>query len=124
MAEKIITKMMVRDYTRRLLAANARNAQKGLLMIYKEQTPMERAFRGQMLEEKNGFGFTAFDSDILSSFAEQFLLRGSLSMRQNQILMSRMPRYANQIVKIVGEEKISEVIRRKQAAERPLEETP
>ena len=113
MAEKIITKKMVRDYTRRLLAANARNAQKGLLMIYKEQTPMERAFRGQMLKEKNGFGFTAFDSEILSSFAEQFLKQGWLSLRQNQILLHKMPKYTRQIVEIIGEEKIREAIRRK-----------
>ena len=113
MAEKIITKKMVRDYTRCLLAANARNAQKGLLMIYKEQTPMERAFRGQMLEEKNGFGFTAFDSEILSSFAEQYLKQGWLSLRQNQILLHKMPKYTRQIVEIIGEEKIREAIRRK-----------
>ena len=85
---------------------------------------MERAFRGQILEEKNGFGFTAFDSEILSSFAEQLLKRGWLSFRQNEVLRRKMPRYSRQIVKITGEEKIREAIRRKHDSVDSQEGTP
>ena len=113
MVDKIIIKKMIHEHVRNLLATNAQNAQKGLVLIYKQQTPMERAFRGQTLEEKNGFGFTAFDSEILSSFAEQMLKRGWLSFRQNEVLRRKMPKYARQIVEISGEEKIREAIRRK-----------
>lgn len=113
MVDKILTKKMVNEHIRHRLATNTQIAQQGLLLIYKQQTPMERAFRGQTLEEKNGFGFTAFDSEILSSFAEQMLKRGWLSFRQNEVLRRKMPKYTRQIVEITGEDKIREAIRRK-----------
>ena len=124
MAENNITKKMVNEHIRHRLATNVQAAQQGLLKIYKQQTPMERAFRGQILEEKNGFGFTAFDSEILSSFAEQKLKKGWLSFRQNEVLLRKMPRYARQLVEITGEEKIREAIRRKYGAVDSQEGTP
>lgn len=124
MREKKVTKKMKDEYIRRKLAFNPKAAQKALLMIYGSQTPMERAFRGQILEEKNGSGFTAFDSEILSSLAEQLQHKGWLSERQNLLLLRKMPRYARQIIEIVGEEKICDAIRRERASANSLEVNP
>ena len=91
---------------------NPKAAQKALLMIYGRQTPMERAFRGQMLQETNGSGFTAFDSEILSSLAEQLQHKGWLTERQDRVLLKTMPRYARQILEMEDDQRLCAAIMR------------
>lgn len=106
-----ITKKDKLDFIRRKLDSVVALARKSLLMIYQRgQTPMERALKGQVLEEKNGYGFTAFDCEILTSFAEQLLAKGWLSERQDQILMKRMPRYARQILEMENDQRLCAAI--------------
>lgn len=108
-----ITKKDKLDFIRRKLDSVVALARKSLLMIYQRgQTPMERALKGQVLEEKNGCGFTAFDCEILTSFAEQLLAKGWLSERQDQILMKRMPRYARQILEMEDDQRLCAAIMR------------
>ena len=75
-----ITKKDKLDFIRRKLGSVVALARKALLMIYQRgQTPMEQASNGQELQEKNGRGFTAFDCEILTSFAKQLIANGWLS---------------------------------------------
>ena len=112
-----ITKKEKLEFIRRRLGSKVSMAQKVLLMLYKcGQTPMERAFRGQMLEEKNGRGFTAFDSPLMTSFAEQLITKKRLSESQNQILLRRMPRYTRQVLEMVDNQELWNIILRKKTA--------
>lgn len=78
------------------LANNDRQAVKGLLTIYKYQTSEEQ-IKG-FTKEDNGVGFSSIDSDILSSFAEQYLNRGFLSPKQMICVKKNMPKYARQLI--------------------------
>ena len=100
MATNKITKKERIEFIRRRLGSNVAKALSALKYLYKQQTPMERAFRGQMLEEINGRGFTAFDSVLLTSLAEQFIKYKRLSDCQIQILFHIMPKYAGQILEV------------------------
>lgn len=118
-----ITKKDKLDFIRWKLGSVVALARKALLMIYRRgQTPMERALKGQVLEEKNGCGFTAFDCEILTSFAEQLISRGRLSERQDQILMNRMPRYARQILEMEDNQRLCAAIIRDRNMWAPVHE--
>ncbi len=118
-----ITKKDKLDFIRWKLGSVVALARKALLMIYRRgQTPMERALKGQVLEEKYGCGFTAFDCEILTSFAEQLISRGRLSERQDQILMNRMPRYARQILEMEDNQRLCAAIIRDRNMWAPVHE--
>ena len=112
MATNRITKREKLEFIRRKLGTVADKALATLKMLYRNQTAMERAFRGQMLEEKNGRGFTAFDSPLLTSLAEQFITKKRLSDRQLQILFQKMPKYARQVLEVADNSSLHEAIMR------------
>ena len=115
-----ITKKDKLDFIRRVLSSKVAMARKALLMIYQHgQTPIEQASNGHGLQEKNGCGFTAFDCEILTSFAEQLLAKDWLSERQDQILMNKMPRYARQILDMEDDQRLCAAIMRERNAENP-----
>lgn len=70
----------------------------GLALIADKQTLAEQD--QHQSNETNGVGFTKFDADILTSFADQLKYRGSLSPKQDAILFKRMPKYAGQILRL------------------------
>ena len=49
--------------------------------------------------EHNGIGFSGPDAEILSSFAQQYQRRGTLSPRQMNLLRRKMPSYASQVAR-------------------------
>ena len=112
MATNRITKREKLEFIRRKLGTVGSKALATLKMLYRNQTAMERAFRGQMLEEKNGRGFTAFDSPLLTSLAEQFITNKRLSDRQLQILFQKMPKYARQFLEVADNSSLHEAIMR------------
>jgi len=79
------------------LAEDADLAVWALLYIYSFQTASEQAV-GDTYED-NGVGFSGVDAEILSSFAEQWKKRESLSPKQLEILHKKMGKYAKQIEK-------------------------
>jgi hypothetical protein len=83
---------------------------KGLLAIYNRQTAEEKSV-GDTVEE-NGIGFTGADGEILSSLAEQYRSRGSLSVKQMAILKKKMPKYWRQIAGISNREKLLGQVKR------------
>jgi hypothetical protein len=80
------------------LRTNASWALRGLVVLYEHQTADERA--AGTTYNLNGVGFTGNDAEILTSFAQQYQERGSLSVRQMSVLHRRMPKYARQLLNI------------------------
>ena len=80
------------------LATRDNQAIKGLLTIYSYQTTEEQNVGHT--KEYNGVGFSGIDSDILSSFAEQYLEKGWLSTKQMNCVKKYLPKYARQLIEI------------------------
>ena len=72
-----------------------------LVQIYNCQTEDEKLYKET--SHDNGIGFNAFDSAILSSFAEQYLKNNSLSKRQIESARKKMFKYSKQITKLANE---------------------
>lgn len=68
-----------------------------LQKMYSRQTTDEQS--QEVTVYANKVGFSAFDAEILSSFAKQFSEHGSLSPKQMGILHKRIPAYAVQVEK-------------------------
>jgi hypothetical protein len=92
-----MTKRHLIENMRQRLASDDRWALRALVRIYHNQTAEEQASEHTI--ERNGIGFSGPDSEILSSFARQYLQRGRLSDRQMAVLRRKIPSYAKQIVK-------------------------
>ena len=73
-------------------------AKKALLRLYEYQTQAEKDAVGSYV--LNGVGFSKFDSEMLSSFAEQLLKKKFLSPKQMVLLKLKIMKYAGQLVKI------------------------
>jgi len=65
-----------------------------LLALYQYQTPDEQV---RAATHNNEVGFNAIDSDILSSFARQYIARGFLSEKQLALLRAKLPTYHRQL---------------------------
>jgi|AntRauTorcE11897_2_1112592.scaffolds.fasta_scaffold00114_53 hypothetical protein len=69
---------------------------RGLVVIYGFQTEAEQAMG--VTAEDNGLGFNGVDSEFLSSLAEQYMKRGTLSPRQIEFARKKMVKYARQLL--------------------------
>jgi len=94
--QKITSKTQLVDILKAQLATRPRQAIKGLMRIYANQTESEQASGGVIVN--NGIGFVHVDSEILTSFAKQYEKKGSLSEKQMAILYKKMPKYAGQLI--------------------------
>lgn len=81
------------------LATNEKRAIEGLLKIYSFQTNEEKC--EGYTKEFNGMGFSSIDLDILSSFAEQYTIKGWLSPKQMNVVKKHMPKYASQLINLL-----------------------
>jgi hypothetical protein len=102
------TKAQLTTRIRTMLDNNDFALETAILRIYERQTAAEQ--ETQTTTEHNGMGFTAFDAEFLSSFAEQITLNrygrtmGSrLSVKQREIARRKMGKYAGQLAKIADE---------------------
>ncbi len=75
---------------------------RGLMAIYKYQTESEKA--EGVTREDNGVGFNGVDSEILTSFAQQWQARNFLSPKQLEIARKKMLKYSGQLAKIANGE--------------------
>jgi len=107
-----ITKKQQENYLKKLLTTNAKAATKALMHIYNNQTGTEKAV-GKTVDH-NGVGFTGADAEILTSFAEQFKQRGSLSQKQMSLLFKKIGKYWRQILMVSDVEKLNKSILRKE----------
>jgi hypothetical protein len=90
-----------------MLATNASWALRGLIKIYERQTSNEQASGNT--SELNSVGFSGCDAEILSSFATQYLSRGTLSPKQMVLVFKKLPRYSKQIISCIPVDKLPNV---------------
>ena len=77
------------------VSSNAQWAAHAISALYERQTQAEKDT--QHTSELNGRGFNGFDSEILSSFAEQIKRGRTLSPKQLAIAFKKLPKYAGQL---------------------------
>lgn len=87
------------------LSSNKAWALRGLKVIYDNQTADEK--HDASTKHYNKIGFTGFDAEILTSFAQQYEHKGDLSDKQMALLYKKMPKYAGQLLKMSGLKKVN-----------------
>ena len=92
------------------LASDDRWALRALLLVYRNQTDDEQ--HAQATLEHNGIGFSGPDAEILSSFAQQYQRRGTLSPKQMHVLKRKMPSYAGQVLRMADTARLEAVLLR------------
>jgi hypothetical protein len=70
---------------------------RSLLFLYSEQTDREKT--RQLTGDLNGKGFNRIDAAFLSSLAEQVQNGRKLSPKQSEVVIRRLKKYKNQLVK-------------------------
>jgi hypothetical protein len=95
---KKITKKAIKGFVKEQLANNDQWMFRALEILYKGQTEDEKM--SAITRHENGIGFNAFDSEILTSFAQQYQRRGSLSLKQMCLLGKKLPKYWQQIISV------------------------
>lgn len=83
------------DFIKRMIKTNDKWLVKALVTIYACQTENEQA--SQATFEHNNVGFNGPDSEILSSYAQQYQSKKFLSPKQLAIARIKMPKYARQL---------------------------
>jgi len=78
-------------------------AQRGLLAVFARQKSDEQA--SKRTKHLNFFGFSKYDAEFLTSFAQQLEKKGSLSDKQMHWVFKKMPKYASQLFLISLENK-------------------
>lgn len=82
------------------LSTDARWAQRAVVRIYHEQDEDEK--QNASTTKQNSRGFTAFDAEILTEIAQERIAGKVLDFRQYAVLYKRMPKYANQLRRIIA----------------------
>jgi hypothetical protein len=104
-----LTKKNTTTFVRSMLGSNAAWALKALTRIYQEnQTPDERVVG--VTRHDNGIGFTGTDAQFLSSLANQYLTRGSLSEKQMGHVFRLMPKYHSQVIAMSDADKLTKMV--------------
>ena len=93
-----MTKKDVVEYYRAKLSTNERWAIRGLERIAMRQTSYE--LENKLTEENNKVGFSGPDAEILTSFYKRVKAGYSLTAKQKEILLQKIPKYAGQLVAI------------------------
>jgi len=99
-----VTKKLKGEYIRHKLASNPVWALRGLTVIYNNQTDGEKAT--ECTHHTNKIGFTGTDGKFFTSLGKQYEVRKSLSPKQMEFVLKRMPKYWNQILNITNERKL------------------
>lgn len=92
---ELTTKKARIELLREKLSKDSQWAIKGLMAVYAKQTADEQS--SLQTSRSNGIGFSGFDAELLSSFAQRIKAGKSLTDKQMAIVFKRMPRYAAQL---------------------------
>ena len=82
-------------FIRNKIATDDKWAIRALQRVYANLTADEQSIGATV--QHNGIGFTGSDAEFLTSLAQQFERRGSLSPKQIAALRKAMPKYARQL---------------------------
>jgi len=89
-------KVWSKEDIQKLVVTNDKAAVKALLTIYAKQTESEKA--SDATHEHNSVGFTAFDAEVLTSFAKFYQRVGFLTDNQMSILKKKIGKYWRQLL--------------------------
>lgn len=103
-----ITKKEQENFLKNKLSNDKKWASRALIRIYQFQTEYEK--NSQHTYYYNNVGFNGVDSEILTSFAEQFNKRGFLTNKQYKILFNKMPKYWRQLINISDQNMLKNLI--------------
>jgi len=103
-----VTKIRQKEFLKEKLSSSPKWALKALMTIYENQTNEEQNYGHTTVN--SGSGFSGVDSEILSSFAEQYQRRGSLSNKQMSILFKNIKKYWRQILEVSDEARLNKII--------------
>jgi len=95
------SKKAIEKAIRDQITTNPRQAIKAMLRIFEYQTLSEQI--GGFVKNDNGVGFMVFDSEILTSFCNQYMKKGQLSEKQIDILFKKIGKYASQLTRLAIE---------------------
>jgi len=88
--------LWTKDKVKELLKTDAQALYRAIILIYNQQTKAEKVYQSTITV--NGVGFTAFDSEFLSSIARQLLAGKTLTVNQVAIARNKMLKYACQLL--------------------------
>lgn len=74
-------------------------ALRAAVRIYQQQTDLEKT--QSHTQESNGVGFNSFDAPVITPIVQEYLRSRRFGIESQRILMRRMPKYANQLYKLV-----------------------
>jgi hypothetical protein len=103
------TKKDTLAFVKNQLATNKVWATKALVRIYQENQTVDEQV-AKTTSHDNGIGFSGCDAEFLSSLAEQYLRRGSLSDKQMSFVHKKMPKYARQVVAMSDASKLDALV--------------
>lgn len=99
------TKTNITKYVRFRLKTNPAWATKALVKLFTEgQTADEQV--SEVTRYDNNIGFSGADSEILSSFAKQYMKKGYLSDKQMALLHKKISKYSRQVIAFSDQEKL------------------
>ena len=84
-----------REQIQTILMSSDASLIRGLMRIYAHQTLDEQ--KSATVNRNNGMGFRSCDARILTSLAQQAQHKGSLSIKQLDLLRRKMPVYVGQL---------------------------
>lgn len=96
-----------------IVTQNKAVAMQALMELYKRQSEAEKAIGATVGD--NGVGFTKFDAELLTSFAQQLEHKGYLSAKQMIVLRNRLPKYWRQLAGMLSPLAEQEIQQREQA---------
>jgi len=96
-----LTIAQVQAWIQKLLDTNDLAVCRALVVIFERQTADEKA--SDATHDLNSIGFSGVDAEICSSFAKQYISRGSLSEKQMVIARKKMKKYWKQLAEIARE---------------------
>lgn len=92
-------------YVKTQLSTDPAWASRALVRLLERQTSDEQASDATC--HRNGMGFTGCDANILSSFAKQVNNGRTLSPKQLAIAFKKLPKYANQVISVIPDDKLA-----------------
>lgn len=90
-----------KDKVKELLKTDTQALYRAIILIYNQQTKAEKMYQSTITV--NGVGFTAFDSEFLSSIARKLLAGNQISINQLAKARNQMMKYACQLLALTNE---------------------
>lgn len=89
------------EYWKSRIKTNPGWALKAAIRIYQSQTQEEQS--SHVTLSSNGVGFNSFDSPLISPIVDRYLRTKQIERKSIYHLQRRMPKYAGQLYKLVGD---------------------